>query len=258
MDINSKSITQILRPLDRRSPIPFYVQIKEAIRDQIENGSWRTGDRIYGEDELCRHFGVSQIVVKQALKELSYEGLIERKKGKGTYVTAPKIKETMNQIVTGFFQDMVSQGYLPKTEVIKKEVVLANSKVAEQLQLKTGVEVWELERLRFIRNEPVTLIVTYLNYDLCPGLMEVDLSNKSLYEFLFKEYGHKVVRGKRIIEACVASKYEADLLKITRGSPLLKIDGVSFLEDGTPIEYYHGLHRGDRSQFEFEVGPVSE
>jgi GntR family transcriptional regulator len=68
-----------------------------------------------------------------------------------------------------------------------------------------------------------------------------------------QECGIVIVRGQRTMEAVAANQREAELLKIDRGSPLMLIDSVSFEADGTPVEYYHALHRGDRSRFVAEV-----
>ena len=118
--------------IDRNSPLPYYVQMKDAIKQQIENGNWKPGDIVPGEPELCRIFDVSRSVVRQALKEMTYEGLVVRQKGKGTFVAEPKINESLVQKLTGFYQDMVDRGHEPVTQVLKQEVVPATSKIASQ------------------------------------------------------------------------------------------------------------------------------
>jgi len=72
--------------IDRDSPVPIYHQLKTLIREQIESGLWRPGDRIPTEDELCRLYGISRSPVRQALKELVYEGVLVRRPGAGTFV----------------------------------------------------------------------------------------------------------------------------------------------------------------------------
>ena len=105
----------------------------------------------------------------------------------------------------------------------------------------------------FINDEPIQLVTTYLPYDMCPKLADVDLTNRSLYEYLEKECNIVITRGKRFIEAVIANESEAAILGIERGAPLLLLDSVSYSQDGQPIEYYHALHRGDRSRFEVEL-----
>ena len=79
------------------------------------------------------------------------------------------------------------------------------------------------------------------------------MTNRSLYEFLENDCGVFIAKGRRYIEAVLATEGEAALLDIERGSPLLMLDSISFLENGQPVEYYHAVHRGDRSRFEVEL-----
>lgn len=247
-----------MRSIDRNNWIPYYVQVKEALRERIERGEWGPGDRLPGELELCRMFEVSRTVIRQALKEMTYEGLVVRQKGKGTFVAEPKIVESLVQKLTGFYQDMVDRGHNPVTQVLKQRVVAASPKVAAHLEVAPGTSVIEIDRLRFIQDEPIVLVTTYLPLALCPELVKADLSNQSLYTFLEKEYGLVIARGHRTIEAVPANEYEARLLRIEKGVPLIMLDSVSYLSDGTPIEYYHALHRGDRSRFEVELVRIRE
>lgn len=254
--------TDLLRSLnsavDRNSPIPYYVQVKGALREHIESGNWQPGDQLPGEPELCQMFGVSRTVIRQALKEMEYEGLIVREKGKGTFLAEPKIVESLAQKLTGFYQDMVEQGYTPITRVLKQEVVSASPKVAAHLGLEPETPVIEIERLRFVQDEPIVLVTTYLPYALCPQILSEDLSRQSLYALLEKCHDLVIARGRRTLEAVPANEYEAQLLQVDKGSPLLMLDSVSHLGDGTPVEYYHALHRGDRSRFAVELIRIRE
>ncbi len=111
----------------------------------------------------------------------------------------------------------------------------------------------QIDRLRFVEDDPLVLVTTYLPYQLCPQLVEADLTHRSLYEFLETVCGLTLARGRRTIEAVAADDYQAGLLRIEPGAPLILLDSVSYLEDGTPIEYYKALHRADRSRFEVEL-----
>lgn len=239
--------------IDKSSPLPYYVQLKEIIRSHIDNGDWAVGAQIPSEPELCEMYDISRTVVRQALKELTYEGLLVREKGRGTFVSEPKISEGLIQELTGFYEDMLERGMQPISRVLKQQVVPANQKVATSLNLPPGTPVVEIERLRFIQNEPFVLVTTYLPYSLCPTLAETDLRQQSLYRFIEEQYDLFITRGRRTIEAVPAKEYEAQLLQVEKGAPLILLDSVSFLEDGRPVEYYHALHRGDRSRFEVEL-----
>ena len=239
--------------IDKSSPLPYYVQLKEIIRAHIDNGDWAVGNQIPSEPELCELYGISRTVVRQALKELTYEGLLVREKGRGTYVSEPKISEGLVQELTGFYENMVERGIRPVSQVLKQQVTAANAKIAANLGLPNGTPVVEVQRLRFVNNEPIVLVTTYLPYAICPSLVEADLRQQSLYKFIEDQCGLFITRGRRTIEAVPANEYEAQLLQVQKGSPLILLDSVSYLEDGRPVEYYHALHRGDRSRFEVEL-----
>jgi len=248
----------VSRPVDRSSHIPYYVQVMDAIRERIRQGNWQPGYQLPGEPELCRLYNVSRTVIRQALQALMYEGLIVRHKGKGTFVAEPKISGGLVQRLTGFYEDMLSHGYRPVSRVYRQHVIPASPRIAEYLEVPTGTEVIEIERLRLVNEEPIVLVWSYMPYALCPGLLEVDLTHQSLYGYLEQECRLVIARGRRIIEAVPANEYEAELLQVPRAAPLILLDSVSYLADGTPIEYYHALHRGNRTRFEVELVRVRE
>lgn len=239
--------------LDYNSPMPFYAQVKEDLIRRIEQCECQPGEQMPAEQEMCKVYGVSRTVIRQALRDLEYQGMIIRRKGKGTFVSRPKIMESIIGKLTGFYQDMAERGYEPVSQVIKQAVVRAAGKVMGFLDIAEGESVFEIERLRFIGDEPLVLVTTYIPYRLCAGIESVELTHLSLYEVLQERYGLEIVRGRRVMEAVASTKREAMLLQVDEGAPLMLIDSVSYLQDGTPVEYYHALHRGDHSRFEVEL-----
>ena len=198
-------------------------------------------------------FRISRTVVRQAINELTYENLLYRQKGKGTYVAEPKIRESLFQNLTGFYRDMEERGYRPVSQVLKQQVVPASPKVANCLNLEPEALVIEIQRVRFVNEEPIILVTSYFPYQLCPKLLQANLTNNSLYKFIENEYGLLIVRGRRTIEAIPADEYEAQLLQVEKGAPLILLNSVSYLADGTAVEYYHAVQRGDRSSFDVEL-----
>jgi GntR family transcriptional regulator len=239
--------------IDRASPVPLHVQLKQALRDQILSGAWTAGDLVPGEPELCREFRVSRTTVRQALAALAFEGLVTRERGRGTFVALPKLTERAAERLSGFYEDMAVLGYPPVSRVLKQEIVHADEQVAARLNLRPGARVVEIERLRLVHEEPVVLTTTRLPTKLCPGLETADLTHRSLYEYLETELGYRLARGRRTIEAVAADARQARLLRTRKGAPLAFLESVSYLDDGRPIEYYLAWHRGDRSRFEVEL-----
>jgi GntR family transcriptional regulator len=244
---------KLIQSINFDSHIPYYIQLMDLLKDQILQKKWLPGEQIPGEQELCKTYGISRTVVRQALRELELEGVITRRKGKGTFISEPKINEGLIQKLTGFYQDMVERGLNPVTKVLYQDVVPANEKVARFLNIQPETEVIDIKRLRFINDEPILLVTTYIPYYIYPPLATVDLTNRSLYEYLEKEGGIFLTRGRRYIEAVLANETEASLLGIERGAALLMLESVSYAENDLPIEYYHALHRGDRSRFEVDL-----
>jgi GntR family transcriptional regulator len=244
--------------VDRSSPVPYYLQVIDTLRAQIRDGQRTPGEQIPGEFELCQAFNVSRTVIRQALHELTREGLIIRQKGRGTFVAQPKIREGFFQKLTGFYQDMVARGYQPMTRVLKQEVTGATPQVAEMLRIPLRTPVIVIERLRFIEDEPIVYVTTYLPHARCPELLQADLTDQSLYALLEAQFGIFITHGRRSIEAIAAGKDEAALLRVKRGAPLIRLESTSYESDGAPVEYYQALHRGDRSRFEVELVRVRD
>jgi len=251
--------------IKKDSPIPYYFQLEEILREEIESGKWTPGQQIPSESELCEILDVSRTVVRQALNELVNEGLLYRRRGKGTFVARSKIAESLVQNLTGFYEDMVAKGLTPITQVLEQKLIPASKKVAAMLNLKEGDQVIKIDRLRSVGNEPILIVTTFIPYQICPALLEEDLTNQSLYAVLEDRYKLEIARGRRTLEAISASDEDAKLLGIEEGDPLILLKSVSYLEDGGPIEYFEAKHRGDRSRFEVELirrrrrrGPIEE
>ena len=232
--------------VNRDDYTPYYIQVKNSIQEHIESGGWQIGDQLPGEPELCRMFDVSRTVIRQALKELEIQGLIYREKGRGTFVAEPKINHRMVQKITGFFQDTVESGLAPITKILKQELVPASSRIATHLQIETGSNVIKIHRLRGIQEEFIILDTTYLPYELCPQVLNIDLSARSLYAFLEEELGFVIERAHRTLEAVLATEYVADKLDLNVGDPVILFESVAYLADGTPIEYFQGYHSSRR------------
>lgn len=239
--------------IDRGSRIPFYVQLKELLLERVEDGTWQPGDRLPSETELCDRFGVSRTVVRQALTELVHDGSVVREQGKGSFVAQPKISEGLVQRLTGFHEDMAERGLRPFSKVLRQEVVPASATVARHLDVAAGTPLIAIDRLRFIDDEPLVLVTTYIPQHFCPQLADIDLTERSLYDVLGLEADLVITRGRRWIEAVVASAKQASLLEVEKRAPLIRLESVSYLADGRPVEYYDAIHRSDRARFEVDL-----
>lgn len=241
------------RAIRRDLPIPYYFQLLELLRERILSGALAADSPIPSEHELCATYSLSRTVVRQALGELVADGLLYRVKGKGTYVAPRKLEEKFIQRSDGFYREMTRRGYTVTTAVLEQRILPAPAHIRQQLQLGDGARTIKVDRLRSVDGQVLLYVQTYISHDLCPGLIDADLANGSLYAVLRERYGLAVASGRRTVEAVPASRPLTTLLSVARGAPLLKIESVSFLPDGRPLEYYEAWHRADRSKFEIEV-----
>lgn len=241
------------RPLphiNRNVAIPLYYQLKSILSADIASGALPPGAQLPGEHELCAAYDVSRTVVRQALGELYYEGLIERRRGKGTFVARPKLGEGLMSALAGLHADVTARGQQIDTRVLTLQTVPSTALASEKLGLAPGEPVVELERLRYVDGEPWVVVVTYLPATLVPGLDTHDLSgNASLYRLLADEYGLPVISALRTVEATIAEARDARLLEIGEGAPLLVLRSVGMTTGNRPLEYFVAHHRGDRSAF---------
>ncbi|MER5393303.1 GntR family transcriptional regulator [Saccharopolyspora sp. NPDC002686] len=239
--------------IDRSSPLPFYHQLKQIVVSDIKRRGMSPGDRLPGDHELCETYDVSRTVVRQALADLEAEGVIERIKGRGTFVSKPKIAEGLVRSLTGLYADVAARGSSLRSNVRRMEVVPADEQIAADLDLAPGSPVIVIERLRFVDDEPWVFTVTHLPHHIAPGLEHEDLTTQSLYTLLEQHYGVQLKRGRRSVEATKASAELAADLDIPDGDPVLLLRSTSFGVDDRPVEMFVAFHRGDRSRFDVDL-----
>jgi GntR family transcriptional regulator len=239
--------------IDKSSPVPYHYQLRQLLEQAVTSGALAVGDQIPTEASLCERYDVSRTVVRQALSDLEREGLVSRMKGKGTFVARPKLSEHVMQSLTSMHEDVAARGERLETEVLRLEEQPISSHVAEMLGLPQTERIVLLERLRFLNGEPLVVTAAHMPYSLCAPILELDMTQRSLFETYERELGLKLHRGTRAVEARAAGAEIADQLGIDEGAPVLAFSGVTYIDDGRAIEYFVGMHRGDRSRFEVEL-----
>jgi GntR family transcriptional regulator len=235
-------------PLQRQAPDPLYIQVKEALLDEINTGQYQPHDRLPSERELSTHFDVSRMTVRQALLDLARDGAIYARVGKGTFVATPKIDQQLRTL-TSFSQDVRSRGGQPTSQVLEARPTAASSEVAAALRLDTGAPVLMLSRLRLADGEPLAIETTNLPQSLCPDLLRHDFANESLYAVLRSDYAIEPAQAEQVIEAALATPREAELLALTSPAAVLRMQRLTLDSAGLPIEYVHSTYRSDRYKF---------
>jgi GntR family transcriptional regulator len=231
--------------LDRASTTPLWSQLHGILRRRIEDGRLTPSDRLPSESELCTRFGVSRIVVRDALSQLVADGLIYKIKGKGTFVSVPRTEGEFVATTVGFREEMAAKGLRVRTRVLAQAREAASAEERARLGLEEPEEVVRLERLYTLDGTPSILVTSALPSRLVPGLERVNLEDRSLYETIRRRYGLIPFSGERSIEATLPDAHAASLLGVTRRQPVLAIESVTATEEGALFEFYRALQRTD-------------
>lgn len=243
-------------PQDRlKTGVPLYLQIAEGLLDRIESGELAPGDRLPPERQLSQALSVNRMTLRHALRLLELQGLLIRRQGDGTYVAEPKVEREAGQLIS-FTRGMRRRGYSPGAKIISFERRLAEGSVSRALRLSASATVYAIVRLRLLNQEPVMLERYTIPAARFPDLERHDLEERSLYEVLETEYGTSAKQARQSLEPVIATNFEAELLAIEPGWPLMLERRTSFDERGQPIERGKDLYRGDRFRFVTELAPL--
>jgi GntR family transcriptional regulator len=239
--------------IDKSSRVPYYEQLREILEDAMGSGTLAVGEQLPSEAQLCDTYDVSRTVVRQALAELTNEGLIHRYKGRGSFVAPPKVDEHLAQSLIGLAEEVSARGQRLDNEVRLFESQVPSAHISQVLKLESGEVVVRLDRVRSINGEPWVFTSTFLPGHRCAPLLELDMRHRSLYSTLEHDLGITLVHGRRTIEAALAGVEHATLLGIEPGDPVLLLKSLSFDAGDRPVEYFLAWHRGDRSRFDVHL-----
>ncbi|MBV8475142.1 MAG: GntR family transcriptional regulator, partial [Acidobacteria bacterium] len=195
------------------------------------------------ERELAKIHGVSLMTARHGLADLEREGMVERRRGSGTFVAPPKIH--FNKLMS-FTEQLATRGLISCSKVLSCSVVDNEPDISARLASPSGSRLLKVERLRLGSDEPFALETAYLPARHFPGLNRGRLERGSLFSILDREYGVTLAHADEEVDATSADTKAADLLSVVRGAPLLRIRQVIFSANGQPTLYGLGLYRSDR------------
>lgn len=244
------------RDIEREARLPYYEQLKQLILREIAEKGLEPGHLMPSETEMCTRYGVSRTVVRQAVGELVTEGVLQRMRGKGTFVAKPKLSEQFMESTVGFFEDMTSHGHSVVSQVLSIDLVEVAGRIRELTGDGAGSHWIEIVRLRAVNDEVVAFTKSYVNRAdpvILEHLRAADLSRASLYRILDEQFGLRIESGHRSIEATSATGMMADLLKVRQGDPLIYVESVGRDTRGTTLECFRAWHRADRMRIEIDV-----
>jgi GntR family transcriptional regulator len=234
------------------SPVPLYVQVKEILRKRIGDGTYEPHAQLPAESEMGSIFGVSRITVRQALSDLQREGVIVKVPGKGTFVARPKAAQELSQL-EGFGEAMSRKGYQIRNHVLSQRNVPADAHVARRLQVEANSQVAEIQRVRHLNGEPVSLEITYVSEVLGARLRNEDLAQRDIFLILEGDYGIALGHADLEIGAIAADDSLADALQVDAGSALLRIERLTYGADGKPLDFEYLFFRSETFQYQLRI-----
>lgn len=244
-----------MKIVDETNPIPKYLQISAWLREVIETGRYKKGEKLPSEVELAKLCGVNRNTLRQAISELTAIGLLRKEKGTGTFVNAPAPLQLRHRLerITSFTDLMRESGIVQRTKIQKKGVETAKDDVAEALFLGSNKKVIVVRRVRAGDGIPLIYEESYLPYDKFKGILNMDLSG-SMYKILSEHFDVVLARSKQTISAVNLNTKIAKILKIPVNSAGIYIESLTFDENSIPIELLYSYHRGDKYKLEIELG----
>jgi GntR family transcriptional regulator len=223
--------------------IPAYRRIQTAIWKRIEAGELKAGDMVDSERELARIHQVSLMTARHALTSLEREGVVERRRGAGTFVAPPKIH--FNKLMS-YTEQMASRGLVAGSELLCNKTIDYEAEIAARLSVPPNDRLVKIERLRHAAREPFALEACYLSEQEFGGLTLAPLGRTSLFSTLERDFGVELAHADEEVDATAADPRTAELLAVPRHAPLLRIRQVIYSTKGKATIYVLGFYRSDR------------
>ncbi len=232
--------------------VPLYAQLERILLRQIRDGTWKPGDRIPTEQELGQTYRVSRLTVRQALSRLTSDGLIERHRGRGSYVARPRIEHQFASI-RSFEEQMAASGVAISYEVLEFARTTATDRVRVMLDLRDDYDVFRLQRKRFVGGDILGLEVQYFPSDLGSKVKAEDVASRPAL-VLVEELLGRPAKELFIEIACrLPAAEEARNLQIRGKHPVLVRHHCFGVDEARRVLCGYGVFPGDRYAFSFDL-----
>jgi GntR family transcriptional regulator len=234
--------------IDPGNSLPLYAQIEGILASSIAAGDLQPGGRLPTEEDLIARFAVSRTTIRMTIQNLARRGLVELRRGRGTFVAQPKITQELSAL-TGFVEDMQAIGMKPTARLLDQVVMQASERVAQHLGVPEGTPVVRIQRVRLADGKPVSFDETYLPREIGEKVMANDLEVEPIFTLLEEKYDTQLVEADYKLEAIAADSVVAQALNIAPGNPIFLIERTSYCAGRRPIDYERLHYRGDQIRF---------
>lgn len=246
------SSTVLKNEIDMTSDKPLYEQLISFVKNDIDAGLLHVGDLLPSENEFCERYDISRPTVRQALSALEQQGLVVRMRGKGSFVTRPKVKRSLKTLYS-FSDEVAAMGLEPKSRVIAYEVITPGEEIQSRLLLNDGEKVYSITRVRYADEEPIALEMAFIPKRISPFLTQDKVETGSLYKTLAAQEGIEIGYAKETYETSTLSESEANILGCREGTCAFFIQRTAYTLTDEVFEYTVMIVRSDRCKYEVEL-----
>lgn len=241
--------------LDKSNPVPIYLQLAALLEEQIASGVLVVGASLPSENSLAETHALNRNTVRHAIDLLVDKGLVEKRKGVGTFVHRRRVLSPVRQLgrMTSFVDDFALQGVEIEDEILAQEKVKASPDLAAKLGTAIAEPLVLIERLRIADRTPFVLERQYYTHKDFGRLLELTIKG-SMYQLLVCEFRADLHHSIQTLRAVRPSRYIAQKLHITPGTPCMFLEGLAFTSQDQCIEVLQSHYRGDRYLFRVETG----
>jgi GntR family transcriptional regulator len=228
--------------VDRSSPLPLWAQIHDELRARIGLGEFE--ERFPTDEELSASYGVSRQTVREALRHLTSEGLVVRRRGRGTSLSGPVLEQPLHSLYS-LATTLREQGLEEHSDILAFEKVMPSPAARRALDLGANESVLYVERLRCAGAEPIAWDRSSLPYHRVAALAESDLAESGLYGALARCCGLRITGGSERIQPVIPDAASRRRLAMSARQAAFAIERLA-LVGSEPVEFRQTLIRGDR------------
>lgn len=226
---------------------PIYLQLREVIRNKIEDGEYLPGMAIPSENDLADTYGINRMTVRNAIDALVHEGSLKRVQGKGVYVVGNKVERDL-ETLGGFTQTMRERNTQPHTKVLVKALRKAGDKYALIFGIKPDDEIYYVKRLCSADSEPISLEEVFIPKYIVPKLEGIDLGVFSLYE-VYDFYNINITKAWQTLDLTQLEQKDARMLGTEADLSVMLFECTSFDDKNKVVEFSRAYTRGDKCNF---------
>jgi GntR family transcriptional regulator len=243
----------------QRQPVPLWLRVESVLRHKIATGEYRAGDCLQGELTLAAMFNVSRVTVREALRSLAQDGIVQRIQGKGTFVIAGPHTRSEHAVLTSF----VGTAYFneafpgsgpepnyrsPRCRHVQIATVEPPVEIREILETPAP-DLLRLRRVLVDDGGPYAYVLDYMSHEVGHSLRVEDLSVGWLTQLLNRRLSQRIAEAAQTIETRLADAELAEQLEIPIGAPLLHATRVYRDISGRPIYVAKVWNRADRFRY---------